>query len=91
MADLIKRLRASTSIDLYGPAYEPAVVPPSALSLEAASLIQALTAQVAVMGEALEQVQNTTHPSTGYSDLSARRSAFKVASEARLAATKEPS
>jgi len=60
----------------------------------AADVIRVLdlyAAKIAVMGEALEQVQNTTHPSTGYSDLSARRSAFKVASEARLAATKEPS
>lgn len=39
--------------------------------------------------EALEQVRNTTHYSTGYSDLSARRSAFMVSEQALAAAQPE--
>jgi len=50
---------------------------------EAAALIERLSAEREGLREALEKVRNTTHQSTGYSDLSARRAAFGV-SEAAL-------
>jgi hypothetical protein len=53
------------------------------LFTKAAALIERLSAEREGLREALEKVRNTTHQSTGYSDLSARRAAFGV-SEAAL-------
>jgi len=95
MADLIERLRGGVTASM-GVDIDPAVI------LEAADLIEALTAQVAVMGEALEPFDDFADnvDDVGWaSDIHKERISYwfgpsdfrKARLAARLAAAKEPS
>ena len=52
---LVERLRAPDEFNNRGPDYEPMIIPPSALRLEAADLIEALTAERDGLREARDQ------------------------------------
>ena len=91
MADLIERLRLdmATNPD-WPPVARATIIKCNEQRYRAASLIEALTAQVAVMGEALEAIETEAErKAVRWPHL--KRVILIAARKARLAAAKEPS